>query len=158
MGPIRSMTRLGSQGLHAADLLPQMIDMIRKKVLDDRRSDGAAVVLARVQRVKLHSPGSRSEALVFKLRVDQVLSGSSPSLLAAWCYTSGKTCGKTALLLEVKRPTLERGRCYVVAVERAPKVWPAPYALVDVVPVAEGSEAEAVEAHLAVLRSVDAAR
>src|ERR1700678_749259 len=103
--------------------------LLSKKVFETCGAHGTAIILARVERVRIHSAGSRSESAVFDLRVDQVLCGSSPSSLAVWSYTTGKHS-----LLGLGR-TLAQGKACVVAIERARLGAPAPYSIVDFVSV-----------------------
>jgi hypothetical protein len=114
------------------------METLSDETLQGCKGDDAAVVLARVARAHISSPGTRSEAARVELEVERTICGTAPAALKAWRYTSG---GNTVL---------EQGRRYVVAVHRGP--GPVPYGLGDAVLVPEGREAEAVDAHLAKLR------
>lgn len=128
-----------------------MTNLLSKNALRSGTADGAAIVLARVKDVRIDSAGSRSEAAVFKLAVEQVLCGSSPSSLTVWRYTSGKST------LHGLGKTLQRGNTCVLAFERGDGPWPAPRALVEFVLVPEGRQDEIVEAHLEALRQINVA-
>lgn len=116
----------------------QRMNTLSKKTLRDCRSGDAAVVLARVERAQVSAPGTRSESAQVDLKVERTLCGSSPETVRAWRYTSR---GNTIL---------EEGERYVVAIARGQGA--VPWALGDFVRVPPGREAEAVDAHLAILR------
>jgi hypothetical protein len=91
-----------------------------------RAADGeVVVVVGRVVDTRLHASGSRSEAAVFELDVEQWLTGSSPNPIAVWRYTSGPNA------LAGGRPRLAKGQTYVAAFEASPSGSPRAHALVD---------------------------
>lgn len=114
------------------------MNVLSKKTLQACRGDDAAVVLARVASARISASGTRSESAMIELEVERTICGSSPPAVSVWRYTSR---GNTIL---------QQGRRYVVAVVRGS--GPVPYGLGDFVLVPEGREAEAVEAHLEIVR------
>jgi hypothetical protein len=116
----------------------QDMKTLSQETLGDCAHDTVAVVLALVEHAEIAAPGARGETAFLRLRVERTVCGTVPASLEAWRYTSE---GDTAL---------EAGKKYIVALVR--QRGPVPYALGEFVLVPAGREAQAVDAHLALLR------
>lgn len=120
------------------------MEMLSDEALRACREHGEAIALVRVTKAAIESPGTRGEMAVLELAVERAVCGEAPAAVEAWRYTSR---GDTLL---------RQGRKYVVTLSRG-GIGPVEFGLGAFVPVAEGREPEAVDAHLAALKRLPAA-